>query len=252
MKIHDLVAHCDQLLDSPSCKDYGPNGLQVEGTREVRRIVTGVSACVELFEKACEVEADAVFVHHGLVWKFLAAEPLVGFRAKRLRILFESGIHLVAYHLPLDRHAELGNNALAAKALGLYAIEPFGVHEGQTVGFQGKYPVPVPAAELVARCRALFGQEPLAFLSGPDPVRSLGIISGGAQGELYQAITAGLDAYITGEAAEWVMQVAKDAGIHYLACGHYATERLGIRALGEHLASRFGLEHEFVDLPNPV
>jgi putative NIF3 family GTP cyclohydrolase 1 type 2 len=222
MDIQAVVAHCDQLLDSASCKDYGPNGLQVEGTRDVRKIVTGVT------------------------------EPLVGFRAKRLRLLFESGLHLVAYHLPLDRHAEIGNNALAAKALGLYSVEPFGLHEGQTVGFRGKYPVPVPAAELVRRCRELFGQEPVAFLSGPDPVRSLGIVSGGAQTELYQAIAAGLDAYLTGEAAEWVMNVAKDAGVHYLACGHYATERLGIRALGEHLASRFGLEHEFVDLPNPV
>jgi dinuclear metal center YbgI/SA1388 family protein len=252
MDIQSLVSHCDQLLDSAACRDYGPNGLQVEGTRDVRRIVTGVSACVELFERARDTGADAVFVHHGLLWKFLGTEPLVGFRARRLRLLFESGIHLVAYHLPLDRHPEIGNNALAAKALGLYAIEPFGVHEGQTVGFHGRYPVPVPAEELVRRCRELFGQEPLAFLSGPDPVRSLGIISGGAQGELYQAVAAGLDAYLTGEAAEWVMNVAKDAGIHYLACGHYATERLGIRALGEHLASRFGLEHEFVDLPNPV
>ncbi len=252
MKAHDLVAHCDQLLDAASCRDYGPNGLQVEGTRAVRKIVTGVSACVELFERARDLGADAVFVHHGLIWRSGATEPLTGFRARRLRLLFESGIHLVAYHLPLDRHPELGNNALAAKALGLYSIEPFGLHEGQTIGFRGRYPVPISAAELVRRCRELFGQEPLAFLSGPDPVSSLGIISGGAQGEVHQAISAGLDAYLTGEASEWVMNVAKDARIHYLACGHHATERLGIRALGEHLAERFELEHEFIDVPNPV
>ena len=252
MDIKTLVAHCDQLLDSLGSSDYGPNGLQVEGARDVRKIVTGVSACVELFERARDAGADAVFVHHGLIWKSGAAEPLTGFRARRLRLLFESGIHLVGYHLPLDRHPEIGNNALAAKALGLYSVEPFGMHEGRTVGFHGRYPVPIAPAELVRRCRETFGQEPLAFLSGPDPVTSLGIISGGAQGELHQAIGAGLDAYLTGEASEWVMNVAKDAGIHYLACGHHATERLGIRALGEHLAARFQLEHEFVDVPNPV
>jgi dinuclear metal center YbgI/SA1388 family protein len=252
MEIHALVAHCDAYLDAASCQDYGPNGLQVEGTREVRRIATGVSACVELFERARDLGADAVFVHHGLIFKFTPAEPLTGFRARRLRILFESGIHLVAYHLPLDRHPEIGNNALAAKALGLYQVEPFGLHEGQTVGCHGRYPVPVPASELVRRCAATFGQEPLAILAGPDPVASVGLISGGAQRELYQAIAAGFDAYLTGEAAEWVTNVARDAGIHYLACGHHATERLGIRALGEHLAERFELEHHFVDVPNPV
>jgi putative NIF3 family GTP cyclohydrolase 1 type 2 len=164
----------------------------------------------------------------------------------------ESGIHLVAYHLPLDRHAELGNNALAAKGLGLYSLEPFAEYHGSPVGFRGRYPEPIAAADLHSRCRELFGQEPVAFLHGPDPLASVGIVTGGAQKELYQAIDAGLDAYVTGEASEWVMNVAREAGIHFLACGHYATERLGIRALGEHLAARFALEHEFIDLPNPV
>lgn len=252
MDIQTLVAHCDQFLDATAGRDYCPNGLQVEGTREVRKIVTGVSACVELFERAREAGADAIFVHHGLIWRSGADSPLIGYRARRLRLLFESGIHLVAYHLPLDRHPEIGNNALAAKALGLYAIEPFALHQGQTVGFKGRYPVPVASSELVRRCRELFGQEPLAFLHGPDPIASLGIVSGGAQGEIHQAIAAGLDAYLTGEASEWVPHVAKDAGIHFLSCGHHATERLGIRALGEHLAERFELAHEFVEVENPV
>jgi dinuclear metal center YbgI/SA1388 family protein len=198
------------------------------------------------------VGADAVLVHHGVIWRGLAEQPFVGYRARRFRRLFESGLHLLAYHLPLDRHPELGNNALGAKLLGLYAVEPFGLYEGLPVGCRGRYPEPVPVAELVARCRRAFGQEPVAFLGGPEPVSTVGMISGGAQGELYQAIDAGLDAYVTGEAAEWVMNVAREAGIHYLACGHYATERLGVRALGEHLAARFGLDHEFLDLPNPV
>ena len=161
-------------------------------------------------------------------------------------------MHLVAYHLPLDRHPELGNNALAVKKLGLYSVEPFGLYQGLPIGFRGRYPEPIPIAEFVVRCAQTFGQEPLGFLSGPDPVATVGIVSGGAQGEVHQAIAEGLDAYITGEASEWVMNIARENRIHYLACGHYATERLGIRALGDHLAERFGLEHEFIDVPNPV
>lgn len=252
MDIRTLVEHCDQLLDARAGRDYGPNGLQVEGRREVRKIVTGVSACVELFERARDAGADAVFVHHGVIWEAQAAKPIVGSQYRRLSTLIESGLHLVAYHLPLDRHPELGNNALAAKQLGLYALEPFAEHHGLAVGFRGSYPEPIAPAELVRRCRELYGQEPLAFLAGPAEVARVGIVSGGAQGEIHAAIAAGLDAFVTGEVSEWVMNLAREAGIHFLACGHYATERLGIRALGEHLAGRFGLEHEFVDVPNPV
>jgi putative NIF3 family GTP cyclohydrolase 1 type 2 len=159
---------------------------------------------------------------------------------------------LVAYHLPLDRHPEVGNNALAARAFGLAELAPFAEYEGLPIGVRGRFPEPVPADELVARCARIFGQPPLVFPGGPDPVSTLGIISGGAQKELWAAVGAGLDAYLTGEASEWVMNVAREAGVHYLAAGHYATERLGIRALGEHLAERFGVEVEFVDVPNPV
>ncbi|HLF56739.1 MAG TPA: Nif3-like dinuclear metal center hexameric protein [Thermoanaerobaculia bacterium] len=252
MDVRTLVEYCDQLLDAKTGKDYGPNGLQVEGRREVQKIVTGVSACVELFERAREADADAVLVHHGVLWESSGAKPIVGHQYRRLAALIEAGMHLVAYHLPLDRHAELGNNALAAKRLGLYSLEPFALYHGVPVGFRGRYPEPIAAPELVSRCRELYGQEPVAFLNGPDPVATVGVVSGGAQGELYQAIDAGLDAYVTGEASEWVMNVAREARVHYLACGHYATERLGIRALGEHLAARFELAHEFVDVPNPV
>jgi dinuclear metal center YbgI/SA1388 family protein len=252
MDLRTIVAHCDQLLDAHAGRDYGPNGLQVEGRREVRKIVTGVSACVELFERARDAGADAVFVHHGLIWEGQATKPIVGSQYRRLATLIESGMHLVAYHLPLDRHPALGNNALAAKALGLYGLEPFAEHHGQPIGFRGSYPEPIAPEELVRRCRELYGQEPLAFLAGPAQVARVGIVSGGAQGEIHAAIAAGLDAYVTGEASEWVMNLARESGIHFLACGHYATERLGIRALGEHLAQRFGLQHEFVDVPNPV
>jgi dinuclear metal center YbgI/SA1388 family protein len=251
LTIRELVAYCDGLLDIHATRDYGPNGLQVEGRRPVRKVVTGVSSCLELFERAREANADAVFVHHGLFWDGMPRQ-LTGWMARRVAAVIEPGMHLVAYHLPLDRHAELGNNILAARGLHLYSIEPFAQYEGRPIGFRGRYPEPLPVEELVARCEQLFGQAPLAFLSGPQEVSTVGIVSGGAQGEVHQAIAAGLDAYITGEASEWVMNIARDAGIHYLAAGHYATERLGIRALGEHLATRFGLEHEFIDVPNPV
>jgi dinuclear metal center YbgI/SA1388 family protein len=251
MDLKTIVAYCDQLLDAKSGKDFGPNGLQVEGRRDVKKIVTGVSACLELFERARDGGADAILVHHGLFWEGRPRE-IVGAQYRRLAALVASGIALLAYHLPLDRHPELGNNALAAKALGLFSIEPFAEYQGQPIGFRGRYPEPVAPAELVERCRTAFGREPLAFLDGPDPIASVGIVSGGAPGEIHQAVAAGLDAYLTGEPTEWVMHVARENRIHFLACGHHATERLGIRALGEHLAGRFGLEHEFVDVPNPV
>ena len=252
MEIRVLVDHCDELLDARSGEDYGPNGLQVEGTRDVRKVATGVSACVELFERARDAGADAVVVHHGVLWQGDGAQPLIGYYGRRMRSIVESGLHLVAYHLPLDRHLELGNNVLAARGLGLYALEPWGEHRGLPLGCRGRYPEPVAASAFVERCRTLFGQEPLAFLSGPDPIATVGVVTGAAPGEIRRAIDSGLDAFVTGEANEWVMNVAREAGIHFLACGHHATERLGVRALGEHLAARFGLEHLFLDVPNPV
>nr|HRC84195.1 Nif3-like dinuclear metal center hexameric protein [Thermoanaerobaculia bacterium] len=150
------------------------------------------------------------------------------------------------------RHPELGNNALAARLLGLVEIEPFAFHDGLPLGYRGRFATAVPAGEFVERVRALYAQEPLAFLAGPDPVETVGIVSGAAERQVHTAIAAGLDAYVTGEATEWVKNLVEEAGIHYLACGHYATERLGVRALGEHLAERFDLEVEFLDLPNPV
>jgi len=245
-----LVSYLDQYLDSRG-RDYGPNGLQVEGKEEIRKIVTGVSSCHELFVRAREAGADAVLVHHGLFWEGMP-RTLTGFQYRRVAELIRGEMSLIAYHLPLDRHPEVGNNAVAGREIGLSDLEPFGLHEGLPIGFKGRFPESISAAELTARCRRVYGQEPLAFLNGPDPLSTLGIISGGAQRELHDAIADGLDAYITGEVSEWVMNVAREAGIHYIAAGHYATERLGIRALGEHLREKFGIEAEFIDVPNPV
>jgi dinuclear metal center YbgI/SA1388 family protein len=245
-----LVSYLDQYLDSRG-EDYGPNGLQVEGREEIRKVVTGVSACRELFVRAREAGADAVLVHHGLFWEGMP-RTLTGFQFRRVAELIRGEMSLLAYHLPLDRHLEVGNNAVAGRQLGLRRIEPFGLHGGLPLGVKGLFPEPVSAAELVDRCRRVYAQEPLAYLAGPESISTLGIISGGGQRELYTAIEEGLDAYVTGEVTEWVMNVARETGIHYLAAGHYATERLGVKALGEHLAGRFGIEVEFIDVPNPA
>lgn len=245
-----LVSYLDQYLDSRG-RDYGPNGLQVEGREEIRKIVTGVSACQELFVRAREAGADAVLVHHGLFWEGMP-RPLTGIQYRRVAELIRGEMSLVAYHLPLDRHLEVGNNAVAGRQLGLVDIEPFGLHDGLPVGVKGRFPEPIPAAELLERSRRIYAQEPLAYMSGPETVATLGIISGGGQRDFYTAIEEGLDSYITGEVTEWVMNVARESRVHYLAAGHYATERLGVRALGEHLRERFGVEVEFIDVPNPA
>lgn len=249
----DLVAYLDRYLDAARDRDYCPNGLQVEGRGEVNKVVTGVSACEELFVKARQLEADAVLVHHGLFWD---GQPflLKGLMMRRVRQLVEGGMSLFAYHLPLDRHAEVGNNMLAARAFGLEQIVPFAPHRGLEIGFRGNLPRPYAIGELALRCAEIYDQEPLVLGPGEEgrKVSSLGIVSGGAQRDFQAAIDAGCDAFLTGEVSEWVTNVARESGVHYLAAGHYATERLGVRRLGEHLAEQLGLEAVFVDVPNPV
>ena len=246
-----LVRWLDAYLEAHEGQDYGPNGLQVQGRQRIGKIVTGVSACLELFQRARERGADAVLVHHGIFWDGLFP-TLTGMQYERVAELLRGDLNLIAYHLPLDRHSEVGNNALACKALGLEDLEPFGEAGGQPVGFKGRYKSPIPALELLARCRDFYEREPLAFPSGPDEIETVGIISGGAQKAFWSAIHEGLDAFITGEVSEWVMNVARETKTHYLSCGHYATEVCGIKRLGELVAERFGVEVEFVDLPNPV
>jgi len=247
----ELVAYLDRLLDAHTGSDYCPNGLQVEGGERISSLVTGVSACHDLFVRAREIGAQAILVHHGILWRG-ASLRLTGIHGRRLAELIHGDLSLLAYHLPLDRHAKFGNNALACRAFGLDHLRPFGEHEGLAVGFQGTFPTPIGVDELQRRCQEVYGQEPLAFLEGPDPLGSVGIVSGAAESSLYEAIDAGLDAFITGEASEWVMNVCREAGIHFLAAGHYATERLGIQALGDHVADHFGIDVQFIDIPNPV
>lgn len=246
-----LVRRLDDLLESNTWRDFGPNGLQVEGRNPVRRLATGVSACQALFQQGADWGADAILVHHGLFWEG-APRQLTGYQYQRVAKLIHEGIALLAYHLPLDAHADVGNNALAASGLGLGQIQPFGRYQGSTIGFQGEFDSPIDLEELRRRCRKIFSQDPLIQGSGPKMIRSLGLISGSAEKELHQAIEANLDAYLTGESTEWVMNVAREAGIHFIAAGHYATERLGVRRLGELIEEEFGIETRFFDIPNPI
>jgi dinuclear metal center YbgI/SA1388 family protein len=248
----NLLAYLDELLTPAAYSDYGPNGLQVPGPDRVETIVTGVSAGAELFQRAAELDADLVLVHHGIFW---AGAPLALTAAakRRLQLLFHHDMALAAYHLPLDGHPEVGNNALIAEGLGCASREPFALHEGMPIGVAGRFAGDgITAAELVSRVHELTGREPLAFLSGPEQIRTIGIVSGAGSNYLGDAIAAGHDAFLTGEPIERVMIQAQEEGIHFIAAGHYATETFGVRRLGDLLAERFGVRHVFVEVLNPI
>jgi dinuclear metal center YbgI/SA1388 family protein len=248
----DAIEFLDRLLDAPTFSDYGPNGLQVPGADQITKVATGVSASVELAERAAAAGAQLLLVHHGLFWSGM---PQHVDRAlyRRLKPLFDHDIGLAAYHLPLDAHPEHGNNALIAEGLGAVDAEGFADHEGRSIGVRARFDGDgIAADELRARVQRLTDREPLHLAFGPDRVRTIGIVSGGGASYLDDAIAAGLDAFVTGEPAERVMTQAREAGIHFVAAGHYATETFGIRRLGELLSERFGVEHVFIDDPNPI
>jgi dinuclear metal center YbgI/SA1388 family protein len=249
----DIIAELDQLLEPARFDDYGPNGLQVAGAeRGVETVATGVSASVELFERAAAESAQLLLVHHGLFWG-RGAEPIDVTLKRRLKLLFDADIALAAYHLPLDAHPELGNNALLAHALGAESMTPFARHRGETIGFLATLPGEgLAAADLFERVRQLTQRQPLVFDAGPPLVRSLAIVSGAGSDYLDEAAAAGAHALLTGEPAERAMAETRERRLHFIAAGHYATETLGVRRLGEHLAERFGVRHLFLDVPNPI
>jgi dinuclear metal center YbgI/SA1388 family protein len=251
-QIDQLIEALDELLQPAAFQDLGPNGLQVPGAREVSHVVTGVSAQRELSERAVELGAQLVLVHHGLFWSFqpTGLTPLL---AERLRPLFKHDVNLAAYHLPLDAHATLGNNALLALALGCETHAPFGDYKGTPIGRAGTFPADgISPDELHARVRAATGREPLLLGGGPQRIRTIGIVSGSAADTLHEAAAQGLDAFLTGEPREHIFAEARELGVHFVAAGHYATETFGVRALGDLLHARFGIEHTFADIANPV
>lgn len=249
----EIAAHLDDLLRAPAFRDFGPNGVQVPGREEVATVVTGVSAQRALFERALEEGADAVLVHHGLFWR---GAPLALDRpsTRRLKLLLANDVSLLAYHLPLDGHPEHGNNALLADGLGAQRWEPFAHHEGETIGVVARFSGDgLRPADLAQRVATLCARQPVAFLDdGPQHIRTLGIVSGAGADYLPASIAAGHDAFLTGEPIERAMHTAGEAGVHFLAAGHYATETFGVRRLGDLLEARFGVRHVWVDIPNPI
>lgn len=245
-----LAALLDGWLEPGRFDDVAENGLQVEGRAEVRRVVCGVTASQTLIDQAVAAGADAVVVHHGLVWGG-GIRRLTGWLGRRVATLLAHEVSLFAYHLPLDAHPSLGNNAGLAEALGV-TLEPtpFGTYRGQTIGLRGRL-AGQSFADVLARVRAAVG-EPVCAVGDPGrPVATIGLCTGGAPELLHEAIDAGLDCYVTGEVTEWVPSVAAEAGVAFVAAGHHATERFGPRRLAAALAAR-GLDARFVDVPNPV
>lgn len=247
-RLLDIVTYADQLLAIGDYDDYCPNGLQVQGREEVRKIVSGVTACRELIDRAAAADADALLVHHGYFWR--GEEPrLVGMKYERVRRLIENRISLLAYHLPLDGHPTLGNNARLASTLGWPVAGTFG--RGGLACFAEPESPPLPD-ELAGRLRDLLGQTPLHIAATERPLRRVGWCTGAAQGYLEEAAALGLDAFVSGEISEPTVHIARELDIHYFAAGHHATERYGVQALGEHLAEHFDIAHQFIDVPNPV
>lgn len=238
------------LLDIKRIRDFSPNGLQVEGRGRIASVVTGVTASAALIDAALAEGADAILVHHGYFWR---GEDgcITGTRRRRLRSLLANDLNLFAYHLPLDMHPELGNNAQLGLRLGLVRQEQFGENDLGWLG-QADDPQLRTVGELAARIEQRLGRTPMLIGDPQQPVGRIGWCTGAAQGFLDDAIFAGANTYLSGEISEQTVHLARESGVAYLACGHHATERYGVQALGEHLATQFGIRHRFIDIDNPV
>ncbi|MCK6411260.1 MAG: Nif3-like dinuclear metal center hexameric protein [Azonexus sp.] len=248
MKREALLNYLNGLLEPEKFRDYCPNGLQVEGRPEIQRIVAGVTACQALLDVAVAEGADAILVHHGYFWKGEDTR-IAGIRRRRLKTLLDHEINLIAYHLPLDAHPRLGNNAQLAKALGWIADTCFGE---QNIVWRGRPAQPQRVGEIVASVSHALGRRPLLIGDPQAPVRRVAWCSGGAQGYFEAAIDEGVDLYLSGEISEQTVHLARETGVAYLAAGHHATECLGIRALAAQVAGDCAIECRMVDIDNPV
>ncbi len=249
--LRELVDYANTLLEIDRFQDYCPNGLQVEGRPEVGLLVSGVTASQALIEAAVAAGADVVLVHHGYFWK--GEDPCItGMKRRRLQRLLETQTSLVAYHLPLDAHPLLGNNAQLGRRLGIETRGTFGGADGTGLAHYAYLEADISAAALTERLRRSLDRAPLHIPGAGEAIRSVGWCTGAAQSFIEAAARRGLDAFISGEISEQTVHVARECGIHYFAAGHHATERFGVQALGDHLAGRFPLEHRFIDIENPV
>lgn len=249
--IDELVAYSDDLLRAAEFQDYCPNGLQVEGRREVSRIVSGVTASQALVDAAIAEQADVLLVHHGYFWKGEDAR-VIGMKQRRLKALLTHGINLLAYHLPLDAHPELGNNAQLARDLALTVDGWFGGGRGPDIACVGRPAQSLTPGELAGHLEQRLGRAPLHLAGQARRIELIAWCTGAAQSYIEAAAAQGVDAFISGEASEQTTHAARELGIHYFGAGHHATERGGARALGAHLAEKFRLEHRFIDIDNPV
>jgi len=250
LQLTQLVSQLDQLLAVQDFKDYCPNGLQIEGCAEVKRLITGVTASQALIDQAVERQADAILVHHGYFWKGEPL-PLTGMKGRRIKTLMQENISLIAYHLPLDAHPELGNNQQLAQLLG---IQVTGVMDSPSwpLGLVGHLPQAMSAADLSELFSERLQRKPLHLAGHSRAIKKLAWCTGSAEGGIYRAAELGADAYISGEVSEKTLHEARELGIDYFAAGHHATERYGVKALGEWVAEQWGIEQEFIDLDNPV
>jgi dinuclear metal center YbgI/SA1388 family protein len=247
-----LVSVLHTVLDADRFKDYGPNGLQVEGKTTVRKVVTGVTASLALIEAAVAAQADAVLVHHGLFWRGQDGR-VVGWMKQRLQRLLAADVNLIAYHLPLDAHPTLGNNAQLAQRLGLITADAEPLRFGeQQLGWVAQTPQPTQLADFASHCAQALARTPVVVGDAARPIRRVGLCTGGAQSYFEAAIAAGVDVFITGEISEPQAHYARECGVAYLACGHHATERYGVQALGRWLSEQHGVEHAFIDIDNPA
>ncbi len=245
----ELTKFIASELDITRFRDYCPNGLQVEGKNQIGLIISGVTASIALLEAAIASGADAVIVHHGYFWRGEDAR-VVGQLKRRLHLLLEHDVNLFAYHLPLDLHAVIGNNAQLGKLLGFQVSSRFG---DQEIGWLGDIQSSVKTVgELARLIETKLGRAPMLVGDAQQPVRKVAWCTGAAQTLFADGIAVGADVYISGEISEQTVHLSRESGIPYLACGHHATERYGVQALGEHVAQQFGIRHQFIDIPNPV
>lgn len=251
MENNKLLAYLDELLKPWLFRDYCPNGLQVEGKKKISKVVTGVTASQALIDAAVKVNADAILVHHGYFWK--GETPNVcGIKRNRFKALLENDINLYAYHLPLDAHSELGNNAQLAKLLGIQGNDSLEPGNSNSVIRRGCFTNGINLDALVGRISSKLGRHPLVEASGPDEIHTVAWCTGGGQSYIDIAAQQNIDVFITGEASEQTIHTAREMGINFISAGHHATERYGVKALGEHLKKELLLDVEFIDIDNPV
>lgn len=251
VELKQLLAWCDSTLSVNQFKDYCPNGLQIEGKSVVKKIMTAVTASQQAIDAAIAAQADALLVHHGYFWKGEAA-PLTGIKGQRIKKLMQHDISLIAYHLPLDAHPQLGNNAALADLLDIRITGALDPSEKQPIGNVGELSQPMSVAELQQHLSQQLGREPLHLAGAQTQIKKIGFCTGAAQDFLIKAADLNCDAYISGEVSERTYHDARELGIHYFACGHHATERGGVQRLGQAIAGQFAIAVQFVDFDNPV